>query len=330
MSHLYFIRGKNNPNEYFLYYNTMFRFILLFSITFSLAQDMAFSLGGLDTSVTKVMDNIIKRNYNAAEKGATEIGRHNQGVSCILEGMVLIGKYDDLGDTIALQKATKLLNKCKASGYWEALRVFQLGYTQSEQGHSLKGAIHTKSAAEIFEKSKDLDTKAFYAIYAYYMNNTFNWLPFVSDKSESHLQDLTMGAKNSKWFWPLFTTSLIWMHYDRKEYKVGLDLAENALRKIPNHPVFLQIKADMLYRLKNYQQAANIYEASAADYLTRSGKSLRYWCAIANLVRIYHDAGNLELEAKWKTKLKSPDFESIKDWMPASLMNDLKDRNLID
>ena len=160
------------------------------------------------------------------------------------------------------------------------------------------------------------------------MNNALSWLPFVNDNSNTYLQSLTQGAKNSKWFWPLFTTSLIWMHYDREEYDKGLQLANSALKRVPNHPVFLQIKADMLYRMKQYKQAAQIYEASASDYLTRTGKTLRYWCAVANLIRIYHDAKNEQQKIKWQKKLNAPEFNAIKNWMPASLMDDLKERKL--
>ena len=91
----------------------------------------------------------------------------------------------------------------------------------------------------------------------------------------------------------------------------------------------LQIKADMLYRLKRYDEAAVIYEQSAAEYMERTGKSIRYWCSVLNLIRIYHDAGN-ETKAKEQRKmLKDPEFEKQKKWMPESLMDDLKDRNLI-
>lgn len=309
----------------------MLRFSLLFFVSFScaLTMDSTFSLGALDNTITQTMQLIVEGKYENAEKETRALAEKNKGVACILNGMVLIGRYDDLGDTTALLQATKLLTKCKSTGYWEALRIFELGYTQSEQGHSLKGAIHTKSAAEIFEKSNARDSKAFYAIYAYYMNNSLNWLPFVSDNSDSYLKALENGAKHSIWFWPLFSTSLIWMHYDRKEYDKGLQLADSALKRVPNHPVFLQIKADMLYRMKQYKQAAQIYEASASDYLTRTGKSLRYWCAVANLIRIYHDAGNEQQKIKWQKELNAPEFNTIKEWMPNSLMDDLKERNLL-
>jgi tetratricopeptide (TPR) repeat protein len=110
---------------------------------------------------------------------------------------------------------------------------------------------------------------------------------------------------------------------------MGLTLAERGLKRAPNHPVMLQIKADMLYRLERYDEAAAIYEKSAVDYLERTGKSIRYWCAVLNLIRIYHDAGDETKSAEQRKKLDDPDYQKLKKWMPSSLVDDLKDRKLI-
>lgn len=302
---------------------------LLCSAVLAAPSDSTFSLGSLDSKIEKAMGQIVSRNYPAASSTAKEIASADSGVACVVEGMVKIGRYDDLGDTTALQNASKHLSNCKSSGFWDALRIFELGYAQSELGHSVKGAMNTRSAAKIFEDSKNTDARAFYAIYAYYMDGALAWIPFVSDNRPSHLKALQTAATTSKLFWPLFTTSLIWMHYDREEYGESLKLAENALTNSPNHPVFLQIKADMLYRLKKYEQAASIYEQSAIDYQKRTGKSIRYWCSAANLVRIYADMKNEQKQKQWQSELRSDEFKKIKRWMPGSLMDDLKKRNLL-
>ena len=236
--------------------------------------------------------------------------------------------YDDRGDTAALQRAGRELESCRSVGMWDALRKFELGYVQSESGHSIKGAMQTRSAAKIFENSEDQEARAFYAIYAYYVDKSFSWVPFKSDHRKEYLAVLDSTSKNSARFWPLFLTPLIWMHYDKGDFATGLKLAERGLAKAPAHPVMLQIKADMLYSLKRYGEAAQLYEASAADYLKRTGKSIRYWCSVLNLIRIYHDAGDKARASEWRAKLKDPAYESLKEWMPGSLVDDLKNRNL--
>lgn len=296
---------------------------------FAAPSDSSFALGELDASVSRAMGAIVSRNYSEAATIAKQISASDSGVGCVVDGMVKIGRYDDLGDTTALQSAAKKLGDCKSSGYWDALRIFELGYAQNELGHSFKGAMNTRSAAKTFQDSNNPDARAFYAIYAYYMDGALSWLPFVSDDRPSHLKALQNGAANSKWFWPLFTTSLVWMHYDRNEYDEALKLADKALSKSPKHPVFEQIKADMLYRKQNYKEAADIYEHSAKDYEKRTGKSIRYWCAAANLVRIYADMKDEARQKQWQEALRTKEFEAIRRWMPSSLMDDLKKKKLL-
>ena len=267
--------------------------------------------------------------YGDALATAKKLRSANEPAGCVIESIVRISMYDDRGDTTALMEAGKSLEKCKADGLWDALRKFEMGYVQSEQGHSLKGALQTRSAAKMFEDSKELEARAFYAIYAYYVDKSFSWLPFKSDHRDEYLAVLDSASKKSVRFWPLFLTPLIWMYYDKGDFERGLKLSERGLQKAPNHPVMLQIKADMLYRLKRYAEAAAIYEKSAADYKKRTGESIRYWCSVLNLIRIYNDAGDKEKAAKYRAMLASPAYKALEGWMPGSLMDDLKSRKLL-
>ncbi len=267
--------------------------------------------------------------YGDAMEEARKLRDENDGVGCVLENVVRISMFDDKGDTTALIKAGKRLESCKAEGMWEALKKFEIGYVLGESGSAVKGAMTTRSAAKLFEDSKELEARAFYAIYAYYIDQSFSWVPFKSDNRAQYLAVLDSASLQSSRFWPLFLTPLIWMYYDKGDFAKGLKLSERGLSKAPNHPVFLQIKADMLYCLKRYDEAARIYEKSAADYLKRTGKSIRYWCSVLNLIRIYHDAGQKEKSAQWKAKLDDPAYKAQKNWMPESLIDGLKKKDLL-
>ena len=85
----------------------------------------------------------------------------------------------------------------------------------------------------------------------------------------------------------------------------------------------------MLYKLRRYKEAAVIYEKSAADYLKRTGKSIRYWCAVMNLVRIYADKGDSQKAESWRKELSDPEIAKWRRWMPASLVDDLESRDLL-
>ena len=284
---------------------------------------------GQDSLAELITQKTMELKYGDAFNIARKLRLENDGVGCVFQNIIRISLYDDKGDTASLKVASKNLESCKTEGLWDALRNFEIGYVLTETGHSVKGAMQTRSAAKMFEDSPDFEAKSFYAIYAYYVDNSFGWLPFKSDNRETYLKTLDDASVKSKRFWPLFLTPLIWMHYDRKDFARGLSLAERGLAKAPNHPVMLQIKADMLYRLKRYSEAAAIYEASAADYLGRTGKSIRYWCSVLNLIRIYHDAGDKAKADEQRKKLDDPEYKKLEKWMPGSLMDDLADRKLI-
>ena len=277
----------------------------------------------------KATERSMALDYDGALSLAGQVRAKDAGVGCVLENVVLVSRYDDLGDTLSLQRAGANLEKCSSSGLWEALRKFEIGYVQNETGHSVKGAMTTRSAAKLFEESAELEARAFYAIYAYYVDKSFSWIPFKSDRRGEYLAVLDSASSSSKRFWPLFLTSLVWMYYDKGDFNAGLKLSLRGLSKAPNHPVLLQVKADMLYKLRRYKEAAAIYEKSAADYRSRTGKSIRYWCAVMNLVRIYADQGDRQKMDAWRKELSDPDFAKWRGWMPASLVDDLESRDLL-
>lgn len=300
------------------------------SAAYAAEDDLTLALNAKEAALwERATEATMALRYNDALKLAKELRAENKGVGCILEGVVRISIYDDKGDTASLHFAGRSLEKCEASGLWDALRRFEIGYVQGETGHSVKGAMTTRSAAKAFEDSKEVEARAFFAIYAYYIDKSFSWVPFKSDNRAQYLSVLDSASKISGRFWPLFLTPLIWMYYDKEDYATGLSLAERGLARAPGNPVMLQIKADMLYRLKRYDEAARIYEESAAAYLDRTGASIRYWCSVLNLIRIHNDAGRKEASAQWRAKLDNPKFKALEKWMPGSLMDDLKKRDLI-
>ena len=304
--------------------------ISLLLATLCFAESLSLALpDSLENLVEKATAQTMALDYKAALNTAQSLKTKDEGAGCVIESIVRISMYDDLSDTAALFKAGESLEKCKAQGLWQGLQMFELGFVQSETGHSIKGAMKTRSAAKMFEDSKELDPQAFYAIYAYYVDQSFSWLPFKSDNRSRYLTVLDSASKVSKRFWPLFLAPLIWMHYDKEDFETGLKLSERGLKKAPAHPVMLQIKADMLYRLKRYDEAAKIYEQSAESYLKRTGKSIRYWCSVLNLIRIYNDKGDQKAAQAWRDKLSNPAYKALEKWMPGSLMDDLKKRKLL-
>jgi len=214
--------------------------------------------------------------------------------ACVLKGIVFYSRFDDLGDTLDLDSALFALEKCKTNSFWEPYRRYNIGLIN-------KSLLEARRAALIFEKRDDIDSKAFYAIYAYYA-------PFVRFK----IDDLKTGFEHSKIFSPVLGNSLIWILYDKKKYDDALAIADTLLERYHEHPIFLQVRADMLFKLGRVQEAVAIYKESEVLYAKRAANSIRYWCAVANLSKMTGDA-------VWKEKLQSKEYKRIKHWMPKGI-----------
>lgn len=295
----------------------------------NLWADSPFRLPGeLSQTAKNAVELALATDYAGAYREIQKVGTKNPGASCVLRNIVRLTEFDDLGDSAVLASAAAELSECKAYGAWDVLREFELGYAQTSLGHSFKGALGTRRAAKKFENSEDPDAQAIYAIYAYYVEDGFSFLPFVSDDRDAYLKLLNAQSEKSELFWALFATPLVWMHYDREEFDKALKVVERSLVKAPGNPVFLQMKADMLYKLRRFEEAAKIYEKSAETYLKRSGKSVRYWCAIGNLARIYLDSGNASAAKRYAEMFSSPEYAKWEKWMPQSLVKDLKKKDL--
>jgi tetratricopeptide (TPR) repeat protein len=222
--------------------------------------------------------------------------------ACVLKGILYISRFDDLGDTLDLDSAVHFLKTCKPNDFWEPFRRYQNALLNSILGRTVKSFMEARGAARIFEKRPDADSKAFYAIYGYAVS-------FTRAGKNAYLADLKNGFEQSKIFSPVFGNSLIWYLYEEKKYAEALNIVDVLLKRYPEHPVFLQTKADMLFKLGKVDEAVAIYKQSEQLYAKRAVNSIRYWCAVSNLAKMTGDIF-------WKEKLKSEEYRSMKHWMP--------------
>lgn len=248
-----------------------------------------------------VLEYVYKTEY---DKAFGEISESDSS-ACVLKGIIYISRFDDLGDTLDLNHASYFLKVCKSNDFWEPLRRYNIGLISSIRGKTARSFMEVRGAAQILAERADVDSKAFYAIYGYATS-------FFNSKKQTYLADLKAGFEQSKMFSPIFGNSLIWYLYEEKKYDEALGIAETLLRRYPEHPVFLQTKADMLFKLGKVQEAVAIYKQSEEFYAKKAPNSIRYWCAIVNLAKM---TGN----AFWKEKLKSKEYRLIKHWMPGSI-----------
>jgi len=251
-------------------------------------------------SAEKILEHVYKTEYVQAFGEISNMAAEDSS-ACVLKGIAFVTRFDDLGDTLDLDSALSILRKCKTSGFWEPMRRYQVGLINSILGNTIRSIVDVRGAAIVFAERSDIDSKAFYAIYAYYA-------PFTKFRQD----DLKNGFEQSKMFSPVFGNSLIWILYEEKKYSSALNVANSLLERYPSHPVILQTRADMLFKLGRVQEAVSIYEQSEALYAKRAPNSIRYWCAVANLAKMTKDN-------KWREKLQSKEYKRIRHWMPESI-----------
>ena len=262
-----------------------FIILLFFSFSFS-------------ANVENVLEYIYKTEYG---KAFSEISEEDSN-ACVLKGIIYVSRFDDLGDTLDLDSASYILKICKSNSFWEPLRRYNIGLISSIRGKTAKSFMEVRGAVQILAERTDVDSKAFYAIYGYATS-------FFNSKKRTYLADLKTGFEQSKMFSPVFGNSLIWYLYEEKGYAEALDITNVLLERYSEHPVFLQTKADMLFKLGKADEAISIYRQSEQLYAKRAPNSIRYWCAVANLAKMTG-------EDVWKKKLKSENYRRIKHWMP--------------
>lgn len=285
----------------------------------------------VDDLSQRILANTLATHYPLAAAQADSLQALDAERGCFYRAMVRLSQFDDLGDTLVLAKAKQIVESCTpGQQFWESLRLFQLGFIQAENGSTMNAALTTRKAAKGFLEEGTLEARGFHSIYAYYLDGATAWIPFTTDRRPSLLKTLDSARLVSPTFWPLFSTSLAWMYFDRKEYQLALRVVEQALTRCPGHPVYFQMKGDMFFRLKRYEEAAAVYEQSLRDYSRRAHGSVRWWCAAGNLLRIYHAMGRQGQVKQGQQAFQSADFAKVRPRMPASLVKALEDADLID
>ncbi|NLB63422.1 MAG: hypothetical protein GX801_04865 [Fibrobacter sp.] len=283
-----------------------------------------------DELVDSIAISILQQNYAVAERQGARLFSINPQAGANFWALAKLANYNDLGDTNKVYEAKLLLDTLEFSKEeWEGLRLFQVGFIEGLLGNGMRAATRTRAAAKIFKPLDNSEAQAFYFIYAFYMEALSAWIPGVSDKRPEMLIELEKITHNSVRFGSVIGSATVWMYFGRKEYDKALNLVDALLKKSPQNPAFLQMRADMLFRLEEYDAAAEIYEKSATYYERKAPKSLRWWCAAGNLARIYQENDKKELSQRWIDHFSSPEFQKIKKWMPPSLMKDLKRRKLL-
>ncbi len=269
------------------------------------------------------------------------------------KGYIYISIFNDVGDTSKFYQAEKIWEQLKEelenrkslkkpfpnhqmpAIYYLGLTEVQLSYTSKVKGKMLESALLAKSGIKKLKKyPKYAETQSVLAIYDFYKGlllKYFDWLPFVDADYVSSMKRLRNIYHHSQYLEAVFLTSLIWMQFDLGSYDSGLKLTQKFLARYPQNRVYQSMEADFLFKLKQNKKAAQQFEALKEKYQNwyeENGESknlkINYYCAVGNLVRIYHALGDKNKKLENSKVWFSPKVQGIKDWLPKSLLEDLE------
>lgn len=293
--------------------------------------------------IDKIVKANFKQDYDAAlaYSSALEKAVPNSPAGCFFYSITLLSKFDDLGQIELVNQSEEKLGQCLNQvttmglnvndlNFWNGLMTFQMAYAININGSVLKSTSMMRSGSKLMKKvGNNSDATAFYSIYAYYIDQMTNWIPFVDDNRSQYLKVLDSAVEGSNYFSALFRTTLIWMNYDKKQYQRSLNLVNGLLIRYPEHRIYNQMLGDMYFRLGKYKEAAKVYEKNLAEYKRIAPYSIRYYSATGNLSRIYQELGNKEKASSNAKTFSDKQYKKVESLMPQSLINDLEKRDLI-
>jgi tetratricopeptide (TPR) repeat protein len=130
----------------------------------------------------------------------------------------------------------------------------------------VSGALNGNKGTGIFRKMLKQgvvsgDVLGMVGTYHYWTSvlvKNFYWLPFIEDRREQGITELTVALKNAKYLKFAIISSLLWIYYDHNRFADALDLCNEVLTAYPGNRIFLQVKMHILYKLKDYGSALEL------------------------------------------------------------------------
>jgi tetratricopeptide (TPR) repeat protein len=294
-----------------------------------------------DSTILAAMDQIFRMDYAAADIALKRIP-DNAAAKPYFSGIVCMNRFQDLGDTSALQRAEFFwtqLNAEKSGAFpnengarldtYHGLALMQLSYISSLRGERFHSAKLAFSAHSQFDGSNMAEARAGAALFEYYRGRLLSSIPLVEPNLNVPMQRLQVAADSSRYLRDLLRSSLFWMRVDHGEADSALRIPDEFLKRYPRNRLARQMRGSGLFRAGKLSEARLIYEELLQEYAllnlsTSKNLPLGYYKAAGNLARIYSGLG-LKHEASAKLALWQKALDSgLSPWLPATLKRDLE------
>jgi tetratricopeptide (TPR) repeat protein len=193
--------------------------------------------------------------------------------------------------------------------------------------HGLKGYNYLRDCLKKDSSFYDAYTGiGFYYYWKGRVTRFLNWIPFVNDDREKGLQYLEIATAKGRYFSHVARYSLIWAYYAEKNYEKSLELTEEFLKQYPRNTIFFRTKADLIFKMEKWNEAARTYEdllLILSQKPTRNGLEeiqCHYKRAISLKLAGERDISIIEFEwvvktekSKWLSEKFKPEIKQSKE-----------------
>lgn len=264
-------------------------------------------------------------------------------------GLVGINRFNDLGDTAALNSAEALWDRLDRAGdsassilrrdpnfpLYRGLAQLQSSYVANLRGARIRSALLGRKAVKTLAPLRRFaEAEAALALYDYYKAEIVegvDWIPFVSKADrEGPLAALAKAVPRSRYLNVILHTSLIWIYYDLGRYAQGVGPIDAFLAAHPRNRPYRAMLADFRYRQGDLDSAHRIHEALAAEYLAIGRNPavpdripLGYLSSVGNLAKISASRKRTDELNRHLAIWNSPGYGGIMKWLPASLRREV-------
>ncbi len=217
------------------------------------------------------IDLIMRQEYDSASFVFNQmvLKKKDYPAGYFMQATLIVTRFYDKNDTSSLKGFYPLtariieLTSDKEDPIFRFYRGATFAYLSvflSKDGRWMSGAMNGKKAADIFKKMvaeniKSGDALGMLGSYHYWSSavmKKFIWLPFIQDRREQGIMEMSIGLKKAEYLRFALLNSLLWVYYDNARYSDALLLCQEALKDYPQNRVFRLIEMHILYKEKNY------------------------------------------------------------------------------
>lgn len=277
--------------------------------------------------------------HEAAERFARSWPGARAPEGRILVAVAGLSRFADLHDPAALERARSALSDAKGrldgresprERFLLALVHSQEAFLASQEGRNLSSALEGRKAANLCQEliAEGFDTpdlKGIVGGYLFWKAQSLGALRFAlgGDTRAQGMEWTRAAAASLSPFQEAYRTSLMWIHFERKEFAQGLALARTGLAFCPGNRLYRQAEGDMLFRLGRTQEALETYRTSWTEYAGLETIPANRLAAAGNLARIHLALHHPDSAKAWLDTLDAYRYAKVRKWLPPSLVREL-------